>query len=173
MKKGSFILYDTDLESLEFLTDEQAGQLFRALAQYRTEGAEPDFGDDAALKILFRQFRVHIEINEEKYKALCEKRSQAANKRWNGDNANACKDMQTNAKLCLNDNVNVNDNDNVNVNDNDACGAKRENKRKNYYSKKTPFAYEGEPSYDIDAFLRKAVGLKYEKKGTPVQGAPL
>ncbi len=177
MGKGSFILYDVDLNSVGFLTENQAGKLFLSLAKYRLCGVEPDFSDDIALKILFHQISEHIAINEEKYKEACAKKSEAAKKRWNKNDANECSIMQMQKSECIYDTETETETDtaNVTVTDNttDACGAKRENKRKNYYSKKTPFAYEGEPSYDIDAFLRKAVGLKYEKKGTPLQDAPL
>ena len=69
--------------------------------------------------------------------------------------------MHTNACIYDNDNVNVNENDIVNDNDNvnDACGAKRENKRKNYNNKNIPKLLQGEPSYDTDLFLRRTVGF--------------
>ena len=75
--------------------------------------------------------------------------------------------MPTYANACINDNVNDNDNDNVNVNENDnvACGAKKKTKE-NYYNKKNniPNLLRDDPAYDIEAFERKAIGLKYQKK---------
>ena len=108
----------------------------------------------------------HITINEEKYKAICQKNSESAKKRWQNNS------MRTHAKLCVNDNDNDNDNDNENDydNDNEPCGPKRE-KRKNYYGKKNdvPTLLRDEPTYDAEAFMRKAIGLKYQKKDDTAQ----
>ncbi len=176
MTKGSFILYDSDLKALELLTKSQVGTLFKALAGYRLRGEEPDFGKNVAVDIIFRQIVTHIEINEEKYRATCEKKSEAMKKRWSRDEKSKpiVKDStlyySAEEGLLLGDNDNVNENENENENDNDtendtdACGAKRENKRKNYHSKNTPRLLRDEPSYDLDAFTRSAIGLKYKKK---------
>ena len=176
MEKGSFIIYDSDLENLDFLTELQTGKLFKALAKYRLKGAKPNFGNNPALNILFQQMITHITINEEKYKAICQKNSESAKKRWQNNSmrthANA---YERNAELCVNDNDNDNDNendyDNDYDNDNEPCGAKRE-KRKNYYGKKNnvPTLLRDEPAYDAEAFMRKAIGLKYEKKDNKNDG---
>ena len=169
MGKGSFILYDTDLKSVRLLNEHQVGRLFLALSTYRLEGEDPDFSDDLALKILYQQLTDHISINEKKYKETCEKRSESAKKRWLEKDANACNSMQKHATPYINDNDNVNDNanenDNVNDNDNDACGAKKKTKE-NYYNKKNniPRLLQADPAYDIEAFERKAMNLKYQKK---------
>ena len=173
MGKGSFIIYDTDLKSVRLLNEYQAGRLFLAISSYRLEGEEPNLDDDLALKILYQQLIDHISINEKKYKETCERRSESAKKRWLEKDANACNSMQMHATLCINDNDNVNDNDNdnvnvnVNVNENEnvACGAKKKTKE-NYYNKKNniPNLLRDDPAYDIEAFERKVVGLKYQKK---------
>ena len=182
MGKGSFIIYDSDLESLGILTRTQTGKLFKALAAYRLEGKTPDFGNDKAVSILFQQMLTHITINEEKYEAICQRNSESAKKRWQNKHnsmpahAHAYERIQNDANACVNDNDNVNDNDYDNdyVNDNDTVpyGAKRE-KRKNYYGNKknnVPALLRDEPSYDIEAFTRKAIGLKYEKKDNKNDG---
>ena len=163
MGKGSFILYDKDLKGVILLTDSQAGKLFKALATYRLEGKNASFGNNVAVTILFQQFIDHIAINEEKYKALCERNAQSAKKRWNNkqSDGNVCAGMPTHASACIYDNDNVNENDIVNDddNDNDACGVKRENKRKNYNNKTIPRLLQDEPRYDTDLFLRKTIGF--------------
>ena len=176
MGKNSFIIYNSDLKGLEYLTDSQIGKLFRALAKLQLVGEEPSLGNNPALNILFGQIREHIAINEDRYKDICEKRTAAANKRWHSGvqkNANASESMQMHASGCLDDNDNDIDIDNDNDNDidnvRDACGAKKQNKRNNYYGKNTPRLLRDEPTYDIDAFTRQAIGLKYEKKAP--QGA--
>ena len=177
MGKGSFILYDTDLRSLSYLTDAQAGKLFKAIANHRLEGSAPDLGKNPAVNILYNQIIEHIAINEEKYQELCAKRSEAINKRWSKAKENPIQ-KYTNEYSSIQENTNgyINDNDNVNdtVNDNDidnvngtvAFGVNKENKRKNYYNKNNnvPALLRDEPSYDLDAFTRKAIGLKYQKK---------
>lgn len=169
MGKGSFILYDTDLESVEFLNENQRGRLFSALLNYRLHSEQPDLNDDVAVKILFHQMRDHIAINEKKYKEICEKRSEASKKRWSAENdskiqmnANEYKCTEKNANVYLNDNENDNDivNDIENDNENVACGAQKKTKeRKNYYNKKNnvPLLLRDEPSYDISAFTKKSL----------------
>ena len=172
MAKGSFIVYDVDLQSLDYLTYEQIGRLFSALSKHRLQGIKPDFGDDRALQILFHQMSEHIAINEEKYKATCKRNAESAKKRWSDKNdARACAGMPTDANACVydtdTDTDNDNDTDTVTETDTEPCGAKKE-KRKNYYGKKNnlPALLSDEPTYDAEAFMRKAIGLKYDKKGT-------
>ena len=174
MGKGSFILYDNDMKSLEYLTDAQIGKLFKAIAKYRIDGTKTNLGKNPALNILFDQIIDHIKINEDKYKEMCEKNSERAKKRWHQPNnsmpayADACGGMPAHTGACLNDNDNDNVNDNVNVNEVVACGAKKENKRNNYYKRKNdvPALLRDEPSYDIDAFMKKALNLKYKPPET-------
>lgn len=170
MAKGSFIVYDVDLQSLDYLTYEQIGRLFSALSKHRLQGIKPDFGDDRALQILFHQMSEHIAINEEKYKATCKRNAESAKKRWSDKNdARACAGMPTDANACVydTDTDTDNDTDTVTETDTEPCGAKKE-KRKNYYGKKNnfPALLSDEPTYDAEAFMRKAIGLKYDKKGT-------
>ena len=160
MKKGSFILYDKDLQGVLLLSDYYAGRLFKAIAKYRLTGEKTDFGNNLTLMVLFQQIVDHIELNEEKYEALCKKNAQSAKKRWiPSDYAHACESERAHANACLNDNDNDNENvnDNVNGNDNNACGAKKENKRKNYYRKNEDI--KGEPSYDLELYRSRIVGL--------------
>ena len=172
MAKGTFIMYDIDLMSIQYLTNEQTGRLFRALLDYRTKGTVSDFEDDAALKIIFHQMVEHISLNEKKYKQMCEKKSESMKKRWNaGNHRSAYTSIEEGLVLGDTDTETDTDtvNDTVTVNDTETdtvpCGTKTENKRKNYYDKKNsvPSSLRGEPSYDADAFMRKAIGLKYQK----------
>lgn len=173
MSKGTFIFYDIDLVSIQYLTDEQAGRLIKAISYSRIQGKEPDFSDDAALKILFYQISEHISINEKKYKEKCKKNSESAKKRWEKEKSKTaekqCDGIGSYTNECLYDTDTETDTYTDTYtdtdNDTDACGAKKENKRKNYYSKKNdvPVQLKDEASYDIEAFERKAIGLKYKK----------
>ena len=129
VKKKSFILYDDDVSCVEHLSTQQAGQLLKAIVNLRATGEVPDFGSDAALKILFHQITTHIAINEERYQKICERNSQIARKRWDTKDTSAYESVPKDAsayesvpestKRCLNDNDNDNVNDNKNDIDND------------------------------------------------------
>ena len=179
MGTGTFILYDIDLEALDFLTKKQVGELFIALKNNRLKGATPDFGSDKTLKVIYHQITKHIAINEEKYAQICKRNSENAKKRWQKDrnilpHTDAYESIQSDTNVCLYDTDTVTDNDNDTVTDTVtvACGAqKKTRERKNYnhygYGKgkySEPRLLQNEPSYDIEAFTRKAMELKYKKK---------
>lgn len=84
MGKNSFVLYDTDGDLLDFLTDEEAGKLFRAIFDYR-RGVEPELTDKGP-KTAFRIIRSHLEIDARKYEETCERNRQSGKK---GGEANA------------------------------------------------------------------------------------
>ena len=174
-KKKSFILYDDDIACVSHLTTKQAGKLLQAIVNLRINGEVPDFGDDAALKILFHQITTHIALNEEKYQKTCEKNAEIARKRWNSkeakatekdantdqnvpENANAYEEAPKSTKRCYNDNENKNknennydyDNKNVNVNDNvnkKDNGNGKDNER-SYFSTLGAFK---KPNYDMSS----------------------
>ena len=175
MRKGSFILYDADLEGLDYISDVQAGKLFKAIKNYRVNSDKSFVSKNSAVNILYSQITGHISLNEEKYIATCGKKSEAMKKRWGAveKKNHIVKDStlysSTEEGLLLgdndNENVNVNDNvnDNVNeyVNDTDtvtvACGAKKENKQINYLSQKPSSSYEGEAINDIELMKERAL----------------
>ena len=175
MGKGSFIIYDSDLKSIDYLTDAQVGKLFRAIKAHRLEDKTLSLGKNCALNMLYDQMMEHIAINEQKYKATCEMRSETMKKRWSEkkstivDNSALPSTIVKGSLLSDNDNdididiVIDNENENENdidiVNDNEACGAKRENKRKNYHNKNIPRLLQDNPSYDIEAFKQKTLEL--------------
>lgn len=130
-KKKSFILYDDDIACVQHLTTAQAGKLLQAIVNLRIDGEVPDFGNDAALKILFHQITTHITMNEEKYQKTCERNAKIARQRWNSKgtedvstyeivpkDANAYERIPKDTKRCYNDNENDNKNNNDNVYDN-------------------------------------------------------
>ena len=174
MGKGSFILYDADLDGLDYISDVQAGKLFKAIKNYRIKGDKSFLSKNSAVNILYSQITGHISLNEEKYKATCDKKSEAMKKRWSArekinsteEDSTLYSSIEKGGLLSDNDNDNVNVNDNVNENDNVPCGAVREKKRKNYFDKKNniPNLLRDEPSYDIDAYLRKSLNRTYQKK---------
>jgi hypothetical protein len=79
MNKKAFLIYKDSLAVLDELTDEQAGQLFKAIKAYH-EGSELalDFG----LRMAFIPFKSQFIRDEDKYKAISEKNKENVLKRW-------------------------------------------------------------------------------------------
>lgn len=115
---ATFVLYCDWEDIIEELTDEEVGQLFKAIFAYVNREDVVHFDGRSGVGVAFKTICKQIDVNRRKYEQIVEKRRNAANKRWknkgddvqnNANNANAFFAMH-------NDNVNVNDNDNVNVN---------------------------------------------------------
>lgn len=142
MKEGkkSFIVYTDIKETLDKLTDEQAGKLIKGMVHYSDDGTIPEFGE--LLEFIFIPIRQQMDRDEEKWngiktarsiagkkggqksaqaraekrKALQESKKDVINSKQK--QANVEKSKQKQANQPVNVNVNVNDNVNVNVNDN-------------------------------------------------------
>lgn len=71
MPKNSFIIYHNYRDSLEDLTNEQVGLLFRAIFDYEIEKKEPNFNGE--LKIAFRFIKKDLDLNADKYDNICER----------------------------------------------------------------------------------------------------
>ena len=77
--KKSFIIHKDSLNILDELTNEQAGQLFKAIRQYQV-GNVPNL--ESIIKIAFVPFKSQFDRDEIKYQELCEKNKQIAVKRY-------------------------------------------------------------------------------------------
>ena len=77
-KKKSFLIHKDSLEILDELTNEQCGELFKAIRDYQN-------GDElqvsAMVKIAFVPFKKQFERDEAKYQELCERNRKIAVKR--------------------------------------------------------------------------------------------
>ena len=127
----SFILYTSYYALIEGLTDEQLGQLTRAIFLYARDGKIIKL--DPVVRMAFVFIKDNIERNQDKYQAKCEKNRQIAlererkkrEAREKADNTN----VHERSRTCENntnvherspyDNDNDNDNDNEYDNDND------------------------------------------------------
>lgn len=71
MPRTSFVLHNDSLKVLEELTNDQAGQLFKAIAAYQLTGQLPplDFG----IKMAVLPFIAQFERDTAKYEAVCER----------------------------------------------------------------------------------------------------
>ena len=124
-EKKSFILYDDNFITLEDLSNEEIGVVFREIINYR-KGNQVEL--KGSLLVIFKIFKNQILRDEEKYKKVCIARSEAGKKggrpkKANGlfdkaKKANGLFDKQSKAKKADNDNDNDNDNVSDNVSDN-------------------------------------------------------
>lgn len=78
-QKG-FIVYKDLHAVVDELTDEQAGQLFRGMIKYFSEGIEPKF--EGVLKFVFIPIKQQLDRDAEKYVEKCEKNRENIKKRW-------------------------------------------------------------------------------------------
>lgn len=127
----SFILYTSYYALIEGLTDEQLGQLTRAIFLYARDGKTINL--EPVVRMAFAFIKDNIERNQDKYQAKCEKNRQIALERERKKREAREKAGNTNvherSRTCENntnvherspyDNDNDNDNDNEYDNDND------------------------------------------------------
>ena len=125
MRKG-FLLLNNQIEIIEDLSDEQAGQLLKAFYDYNN-------GNEVKLKGLmnsiFKQFKVVFDENEQRYQEKCEKNKQNIENYWKRikeqNNVNEYECIQSNTNeyekirtntMATNINKNININTNINTN---------------------------------------------------------
>lgn len=135
---SSIILHLDNRFAINCLSDEKAGQLFKAILQYGYDGSLPDFAEDT-MQGLFAMYQVQIDRNKENYAETCERNKRNAESRYkknstkNSDDkenqvaatslsrmhsdATAYNGIQTNAPSCL---YNNNSKDNNKNNDDDS-----------------------------------------------------
>lgn len=90
--KRSVVINDKYVKLFLTATDEQAGQLLKAMLRYQSE-EDPQI-EDPMMAAVFEMIKETLDDNNEKYEKICEARKDAANKRWN---ASECKSMQKDA----------------------------------------------------------------------------
>ena len=123
--KGSFVLYFDYRKHLDFLTDEECGQLFKALLDYGETKKQPEL--EGAALMAFSFIACQMDRDAEKYAETCRKRSESGKKggrpKANASDgkakkANGFSEKQSEAKKADNDNDNDNDHDNDHDNNN-------------------------------------------------------
>lgn len=119
----SFILYTSDYQLIEGLTDEQLGQLTRALFIYARDGEIINL--EPVVRMAFVFIKDKIDRNQQKYQKKCERLRANAQKRWGMQkdandteaynhiqkHANECESMQLHANGCLYDSDSDSDSD--------------------------------------------------------------
>ena len=126
MKLKTFLLYAEAAPQIDLLSDEEAGQLFKALFHYVADGDEL-VTNNRVLAMTFSVFKAQIDRGAEKYEETCRKRTEAINKRWE-----KYRSIQenTNEYKCIEENTNEGNN-NPNPNPKPNPQNKKESKKKN------------------------------------------
>lgn len=126
MAKDSFILYLEQKQIFEMLTDEEAGQLIKAIFEYEDTGQTVTL--DRSLQIAFLPIKNVLDRNKEKYEKVVERNKKNIEKRWNKKdtkNTTGKNGIPKNTKNTDNDNEHDNDNDNEHDNDKKEKNKKR------------------------------------------------
>ena len=92
---ASFLIYKDNRALIDTCSDEQAGQLFKALFAFACDGEELET-DDRMVKGFYTVFRNSIERDDRKYQERC--RKNAVNGAKGGRPKNACDNNRLQAK---------------------------------------------------------------------------
>ena len=114
MRKG-FLLLNNQIEIIEDLSDEQAGQLLKAFYDYNN-GNEVKL--NGLMISIFKQFKVIFDENEQRYQEKCEKNKKNIEEYWKKKK----EEENTNEyeRKRMNTNININKNINTNINTNES-----------------------------------------------------
>ena len=99
----SFILYTSDYQLIEGLTDEQLGQLIRALFIYARDGEVINL--EPVVRMAFVFIKDKIDRNKQKYQKKCERNRENIRKRWNKLNTNDTNDTNVYERIPSDTNV--------------------------------------------------------------------
>lgn len=123
MAKDSFILYLEQKQIFEMLTDEEAGQLIKAIFEYEDTGQTVTL--DRSLQIAFLPIKNVLDRNKEKYEKVVERNKKNIEKRWNKEDT-----KNTTGKNGIPKNTKNTDNDNEHDNEHDNGNDKKEKNKK-------------------------------------------
>lgn len=118
-EKKSFLMYTSYLDNVEILSNEEAGQLLKAIYAFVNGNELPEL--DRVVQLTFNPIKSHLERDKEKYKEICRKRSESGAKGGRPKKqmvSDESKCFFKKAKKADNENENENENVNENVNDN-------------------------------------------------------
>jgi hypothetical protein len=89
-EKNGFILYNDIIHTVEELSDEQSGKLFKHILRYVND--KNPISEDILIKIAFEPIKQSLKRDLVKYENIRTKNKENALKRWN---ATACETIQT------------------------------------------------------------------------------
>jgi hypothetical protein len=125
--RKSFLLHIDSLDILDELTDEEAGELFKAIKDYQNDD---DLNLKGLVRIAFSPFKNQFVRDSEKYNLTCERRAQAGSKGGKQKVANASKSKQKQANLAESVSKNKSDSKNDSKNESDSKNDKDSDKHK-------------------------------------------
>lgn len=123
-KKPGFLLYLDQKETIDELTDEEAGILLKAIFEYEQTKKTPQL--NKVLKFIFLQLKKSLDRDEKKYNEICDQNRKNIEKRWNKEKLNKA---DTNEYDRIRTNTNYTNNK-----------YKSKNKNKNKSKSKTPIS---------------------------------
>lgn len=107
--KKSFLLYVDLIHTIEKLTDEQAGKLFKHVLRYVND-QHPE--SDQFTEVVFEPIKQTLKRDLEKYEGIRQRNSENAKKRWDATACERIPKMPALTKNADNDSVSVNDTNN-------------------------------------------------------------
>ena len=142
--RDSFVFMKQWREGLRTLPATEQAEAFNAIVDYALEG-KPYAGKNPAIKMFMALITAQIDEHNAKYSEVCEKRANAARRRW--EDANASQSIQKDANAIKSSHLHT-DNDSDSDCDSDNVSDKSDNKKntaKRSIEKRTKF--------DIQSFL--------------------
>ena len=95
-KRKGFVLYFDQIEQVGMLSDEEAGQLFKALFSCNSDKKSPPCFENPLIQMCFSVIYAQMKRDAEKYEQKCERMAENARKKWeeqadddNGDDLDA------------------------------------------------------------------------------------
>lgn len=79
-EQSAFLLPKSQKEIIDELTNEEAGIIFKAIYEYEITKVEPKLRK--TLKIVFKQFKIKLDLYDEAYEQKCIKNRENIEKRW-------------------------------------------------------------------------------------------
>ncbi len=91
-KKPGVMIYFDMQQTLNRMSDRNAGILFRAILEYGATGKVPKLPD--TLCLLWPLIQMRLDSDDQRYRSISLKRQYATYKRWNKDDGEACKTFE-------------------------------------------------------------------------------
>ena len=81
-KRKGFVLYFDQIEQVDMLSDEEAGQLFKALFSCNSDKNPPPCFKNPLIQMCFSVIYAQMRRDAEKYEQKCERMAENARKKW-------------------------------------------------------------------------------------------
>ena len=169
--KKSFILYCDYAKHISYLSDEDAGRLFKALFEFIEEGTQPELPPAAQMAFSFISDQLLRDL--EKWESISRKRSEAGKRGAKTTNSRCAHTIPANAAFAaskaadnvdVTDNVNVTDTENDNVTESSGAAAPELPPARKAYGEYKHIMLSDEEYGSLCADIGKEVADSYIKK---------